>query len=104
ERRRIQYVTDMVAYFTDNYNAAKGIAEATVYSVRELTDSERENVNAALANQLKKQEVLIKNEVDSAIEGGLKVRVGNTIYDGSAKGKLDHVKNNLVSMSEKREG
>src|SRR5699024_11605161 len=35
ERRRIQYLTDMVAYFTDNYNAAKGIAESTVYSVRE---------------------------------------------------------------------
>ena len=99
ERRRIQYVTDMVAYFTDNYNAAKGIAEATVYSVRELTDSEKENVNAALANQLNKQEVLIKNEVDSAILGGLKVRVGNTIYDGSVKGKLDRVKNNLVSIS-----
>src|SRR5699024_1314671 len=31
KRRRIQYVKDMVAYFTNNYNATKGISEANVY-------------------------------------------------------------------------
>lgn len=99
ERRRIQYIAEVAAYFTDNYNAAKGIAEATAYSVRELTENEQAEVNAALAKQLDKQKVVVNNEVDPSILGGLKVRVGNTIYDGSVKGKLERVKNNLVSIS-----
>lgn len=99
ERRRIQYIAEVTAYYTDNYNAAKGIAEATVYSVRELSESERAQVNAALAKQLNKQEIVIKNEIDSSILGGLKVKVGNTIYDGSVQGKLERVKNKLVSIS-----
>src|SRR5699024_5707524 len=72
ERRSIEYVTDIVAYLTDKDDADKRIAEAPVYSVRQLTASEKENVNAALANPLDKQEVLIKHEVDADILGALK--------------------------------
>ncbi|MED4086750.1 F0F1 ATP synthase subunit delta, partial [Halalkalibacterium halodurans] len=44
-----------------------------------------------------KAKLLIENIVDPSVIGGLKIRIGDRIYDGSIKGQLDVLHRELVS-------
>ncbi|TAK12970.1 MAG: ATP synthase F0 subunit B [Anaerolineae bacterium] len=67
--------------------AAAG-GDATVTSALPLTDGEKDTVKKSL-----KGEVTFK--VDPRILGGLVVRVGDKVVDGSVAGKLDSMRQNL---------
>lgn len=99
ERHRIKQISAIIDEFIHFYNEANGIAQATVYSVRELTDSEKAELEETFKKKLNKQQVEIDNIVDPSIIGGVKIRIGNTIYDGSLSGKLYRIKQNLVSTN-----
>src|SRR5699024_3713937 len=75
-RQSIEKITEIINQVTENYNEANGIAVANVYSVRELTETERENIANSLKQQLKKKEVKLNNIIDPSVLGGLKIRVG----------------------------
>lgn len=94
-RHRIENIIEIINQVTEIYNEANGIAVANVYSVRELTETERENIANSLKQQLKKKEVKLNNKIDPSVLGGLKIRVGNTIYDGTISGKLNQMRHNI---------
>src|SRR5699024_10377213 len=83
EKKRIAIAPSMVNCFIDMVNDAKGIAEAIVYSVRPLSKKEQNSLQTTFAKRFNQKTVELQNEVDPSIIGGLKIRVGNTIYDGS---------------------
>jgi|SRR5690625_4807646 len=99
ERHRINNVSAIIDDFVDFYNEANGIAAATVYSVRALSDDEKNNLEASFKKQMNKKSVSIKNVVDPSLLGGMRIRVGNTIYDGSISTKLNRMKHNIISAS-----
>ncbi|MGM8211407.1 F0F1 ATP synthase subunit delta [Virgibacillus sp. W0430] len=99
ERQRVELVPSMIDHFIQLYNDAKGIAEATVYSVRELSKTEKEDLAASFAQRFNKNTIKIKNVVDSDLIGGMKIRIGNTIYDGSISGKLKRIERNIVTAN-----
>src|SRR5699024_4592165 len=99
ERNRIDVVSAIIDNFYGFYNEANKIAAATVYSVRELSEEEQNKLEASFKEQLNKESVSINNIVDPSILGGMRIRVGNTIYDGSISNKLNRLKQNIVSAS-----
>ncbi len=99
ERHRINAVSEIVDAFVEQYNEANGVANATVYSVRALSEEEQTKVEASLKAELHKKSVSIKNIVEPSLLGGLRIRVGNTIYDGSISGKLNRIKHNIASST-----
>lgn len=96
ERHREDEITGMVEHFLDLSDEQKGIAEAKVYSVRPLTDEERNALSATFAAKVGKQSLRIENIVDSNLLGGVKLRIGNKIFDGSLRGKLDRLERQLL--------
>src|SRR5690625_2302928 len=99
ERNRINIITSIVDAFVEQYNETNEIAAATVYSVRALSDEEKAQIEASLKAQLNKQQVTITEKIDPSLLGGVRIRVGNTIYDGSISGKLNRIKHNIGSVS-----
>jgi F-type H+-transporting ATPase subunit delta len=97
DRHREDYVSDVVDHFIELANDERGIAEATVYTVRELTDAERQALSESFAAKVGKQSLRINNIVDSNLLGGIKIRIGNRIFDGSLKGKLERLERQLLS-------
>jgi F-type H+-transporting ATPase subunit delta len=97
ERHRIQITPYLADHFIHLVNDAKGIAEATVYSVRGLSDKEQTALAKNLAKRFNKQEVRLENTVDASMIGGMKIRIGNTIYDGSLSGKLRRLERNIAT-------
>ncbi|WP_373893969.1 F0F1 ATP synthase subunit delta [Virgibacillus natechei] len=95
DRRRTEIIPSIIDHFIQLVNDAKEIAEATVYSVRELSDDERSQLETTFAKRFNKKAIKLKNVVDTSIIGGIKIRIGNTIYDGSVSGKLSRIARNI---------
>jgi len=77
-------------------NEAKGVATAVVYSIRPLSDEEKTGLSAAFAQKVGKKSLQIENIIDSDLLGGIRLRIGNRIYDGSLRGKLDRLERKLL--------
>lgn len=99
ERQRIEIVPSIINQFIQLVNNAKGIAEATVYSVRELSSTEKEELEITFAKRFNKNTIKLENIVEPSLIGGIKIRIGNTIYDGTISGKLQRIERNIVTAN-----
>jgi len=97
DRHRETELVEVANQFIELANDEMGIAEAKVYSIRPLTDAELEGLSATFAAKIGKKSLKIENIVDSELLGGIKLRIGNRIYDGSLRGKLDRLERKLLS-------
>lgn len=98
ERQRTPEIAQMAADFVELTNDEKSIADAQVYTTRPLTDAEREAVSSVFAAKVGKQSLRIENIVDREIIGGMKLRIGNRIFDGSVSGKLSRLERQLLTQ------
>ncbi|MBA9027870.1 F0F1 ATP synthase subunit delta [Peribacillus huizhouensis] len=97
ERHRTDSIAQMALEFIELANEAKSVAEATVYTVRPLSDHESEAVSSVFAAKVGKRTLKITNIADKSILGGIKLRIGNRIFDGSVNGKLERLSRQLLS-------
>ena len=67
---------------------------AAVSTAQPLGANGRAAIAAALA-QVTGREVRCDYEVDGALVGGVAVRVGSTMYDGSVRGQLNSLRRRL---------
>ena len=77
-------------------NDARGVAAVTAISAKPLTDAEKQQLEKLYKERLNKI-IKLENITDPAILGGLIVRVGDRVYDGSLIKKLKTVKKSLVA-------
>lgn len=99
ERERTEITPSIIDHYFQMVNDAKGIAEAKVFSVRKLTADEKDALSNSFAKRFNKKAIEIKNIIDPSIIGGLKILVGNTLYDGSVSGKLQRIERNIVAAN-----
>jgi|SRR5690625_3422960 len=99
ERQRSEIMPSIIDHFIQLVNDAKGIAVATVYSVRELNEAEQKELESAFAKHFNKNALHFENKVDPSILGGVKIRLGNTIYDGTVSGKLRRIERDIVTAN-----
>lgn len=99
ERRRTEVVSSMVDHFNQMFNDARGIAVATVHSVRPLSKVEQEALEVSFAKRLNKTAVKFEQVIDPTVIGGLKIMVGNRVYDGSVAGKLKRIERRIAAVN-----
>jgi F-type H+-transporting ATPase subunit delta len=95
-RGRIQEMPQLAAEFRRLDNDRKGITVATATSAGKLTNDEVE----ALTRRLEEYtggRVELDLQVDPSLLGGLVVRVGDRLIDGSVRSRLERLRNQLVS-------
>ncbi len=74
--------------------ATRGEAVAEVRSAVALTDSQIERLAAAL-RRASGRNVTVHVVVDPGIVGGLSAQIGDTVFDGSVRTRLDNMKERL---------
>ncbi|RDW20548.1 F0F1 ATP synthase subunit delta [Oceanobacillus chungangensis] len=99
DRHRTVIIPAIIDQFIQLVNNAKGIVEATVYSTRALSENEKRELELSFAKRLNKTAVTFDNKIDSSLIGGIKIRVGNTIYDGTISGKLKNIERKLMTAN-----
>jgi F-type H+-transporting ATPase subunit delta len=96
DHRRLPLFSEIVKQLEQELNDRQGFAEAQVSSARPLSDPEKQMLEAEIARMIGKK-VRAKYEQDATLLGGAVVQVGSTIYDGSVKGQLERIREQLVS-------
>lgn len=94
ERRRVSLVPAVADAFAGLVRAHKGIELAEVTTALELSEDERRLVAQRLAARVGKN-VDLRTRVDPAIIGGVVARVGDQLFDGSVRGRLQALKRRL---------
>lgn len=96
DRHREDYIESVADHFIEFANDERGIAEALVYTTRPLTEAEKQALSSTFAAKVGKQSLRIENIVDTNLLGGIKLRIGNRIFDGSLRGKLERLERQLL--------
>nr|P41011.1 RecName: Full=ATP synthase subunit delta; AltName: Full=ATP synthase F(1) sector subunit delta; AltName: Full=F-type ATPase subunit delta; Short=F-ATPase subunit delta [[Bacillus] caldotenax]BAA07246.1 ATPase subunit delta [[Bacillus] caldotenax] len=96
ERHSFGLVPELAEQFLALVDDARGIAKAVAYSARRLTDEELRALSDVFAQKVGKQTLEIENIIDPELIGGVNVRIGNRIYDGSVSGQLERIRRQLI--------
>lgn len=72
-----------------------GIVQVKVLSASGLSEAEREALRARFARLMSKQ-VELKFHLDHELLGGVVAQIGSTVYDGSIRGHLERLRQQLV--------
>jgi F-type H+-transporting ATPase subunit delta len=96
DHRRIGNIGDVLEQFKRELDRRMGIADAKVSSVRELSSAEKKSLEQQLA-AITGKTVRATYSQDASLLGGVLVRVGSTIYDGSVQGRLQRMRQELAN-------
>jgi len=96
DHRRIPMLNQIARQFAVELDAQLGFVEAEISSARQLSTSERRELEARV-ERLTGKKVRAHYASDLGLLGGVLVRVGSTIYDGSIRGQLEKMKQQLIT-------
>jgi F-type H+-transporting ATPase subunit delta len=91
QNRRLRDLPDLISGFAVYVAGKRGIVTAEVASAHPLTDVQRTQLTARLA-EAGYGRVTIRESVDPALLGGLTVRIGSKLYDTSLKSRLQRLR------------
>lgn len=97
DKNRFDELEFIFLAFKDYYLAEKNTLEASVLSVIELSKEHMQGIQQKLERRFKKK-IMITNQIDQSILGGLIVYVGDQVIDGSVRSQLNHIKNGLKEI------
>ena len=97
ENGALRLFSSCVSVFRSNYNRDNGIAEATVTSAVELSDSQKKDLLARLESVSGKK-VLLRCRVDEGVLGGLRVELDGRLYDGTVSGRLADIRKKISQV------
>ena len=95
DHRRLPLFSEILKQLEQELNDRQGFAEAQVSTARPLSDHEKQMLEAEIT-RLTGKKVRARYEQDTSLLGGAVVQVGSTIYDGSVKGQLEKIQEQLV--------
>lgn len=87
-RGRLTLLGPIAAAFQDLHNAHHGIVDAVVTTAYELGAVDLESLRQALEQKTGKT-VRVRTAIDANLLGGVTVRIGDTVHDGSVRHSLE---------------
>ena len=93
---RMPLLEEAVQAYRKIANERLGIVQVTLSSASDLADTERESV-AARFKELTGKQVEIEFRIDSELLGGIVAQIGSTVYDGSVRGNLARIREQLMA-------
>jgi F-type H+-transporting ATPase subunit delta len=95
-RRRLEMLADVAREFRRLYNKREGIFEAVATSAATLDEAEVAALRSRL-EQMTGGRIDLSYRVDPQLLGGVQVRLGDLLIDGSVRGRLERLRGRLES-------
>jgi len=95
ERNRMVIFPMILEFFHQFWNSVHGIYEFTLISAVDPEEDLVERIKKALLRKFK-GEIKIRTQVDPSIIGGLVLKKGYTVYDGSIEKQLELIKRKII--------
>jgi F-type H+-transporting ATPase subunit delta len=96
DNQRTHLLPEILQTFEDVIRQRQGVAEAEVTSAAELTAPQKTQLQQTL-ERLTRRKIQAKYSLDPALLGGAVVRIGDTIYDGSVRNRLNQMRARLAA-------
>jgi F-type H+-transporting ATPase subunit delta len=97
-KRRLFAIRAMIADYNKLYDSWRGVTRAEVTSAAALSDAHGAALKEALKDVTGGRNVEISVNVDPSIIGGLVVRLGSRMVDGSLKTKLNAIRTRMKEV------
>ena len=94
-RGQVNVLPGIADRFQDMLDVHQGVERAEVVSAVSLTDAQRDQVTQML-NDFSGRDIRLTTRVDPDILGGLVVRIGDRVMDGSARSRLQNMRRELA--------
>ena len=94
EKRRIGLIHEMAEAYRDLYYLEAGICAVTAVTAIPLDEAQMEKLKNKMAGVTGKQ-IVLKNQVDPSVLGGVLVRVENKQIDDTIKNRLNELTTRL---------
>ena len=91
---RIALLEEVLRAFQKVVNERLGIVEVEVLYAQDLSQDQREELRTKFS-ELTGNEVEMKFQEDEKLLGGVRARIGSTVYDGSIQGYLERLRKEL---------
>lgn len=95
ENRRIQLLPEIAALYEQLRAAAEARVEAEVVSAAAVSPEQLKTIAAALKRRLGR-DVRLATRLDPSLIGGIVIRAGDLVIDGSVRGKLGALATHLT--------
>lgn len=96
ENGRLTTLPAVVGLFTEMYAEHSKEITVDVMSAVELTAEKKDNLSAALEKRLERK-INLNCNVDASLVGGLVIKAGDIVIDGTLRGKLNRLSDALQS-------
>ena len=97
EKRHARLLPSIAEEFLAMYDTSRGIERVDAVSAVPLTEGQVERLRTKLEKLTGKQ-IIVRNTVDPALLGGMKLRYMGIQLDGSVKSKLDSFEKSLSEL------
>ncbi len=89
----------IISEFERIYNRQEGIVEVKITSMEKISPAKTGQIKRKIAKKFKTDEskIFIENVQDKGIYGGIIIRIGNEIWDGSIANKIEKLRSGLIS-------
>lgn len=96
EHRKLGQAGKIIAEYSRLYNERHGILEAQVILTSRLPETTKAHLKETLKKKYGATEVELEEKVDQRVLGGMKVKIGDTVYDGTLQNSLKQLETALL--------
>lgn len=98
EKDRYSEIDGILNYFLDKIKELKGIGVVHVKTAMPLGQEQKSKIEQKLLDTTGFKEVEMHYEVDESLIGGMKIRIGDRVVDGSIQTKLSELTKQLMKI------
>ena len=96
ENNRLLALPDILAAYEHLRAEQEKSLTVSVVTFSELSESQKKSIAESLKKRLKR-EIELQESVDESLLGGAIIRAGDMVIDGSVRGKLEKLKNEITA-------
>lgn len=93
--RRLIILPEVAILYEELRAIKENVTNVTVISANELTDEQENKLQVVLKKKLKRN-ILLRYATDKSVIGGLVLRIGDQVIDGTVRGKLNRLRKQLL--------
>lgn len=95
---RLDLLLQISEAFSEKYREHAGIITVDVSVAQELNDRQREKLRENLAEKMQKK-IEMNITCDETLKGGMAIRIGDTVIDGTVKHKVNELEKLFLSAA-----